>query len=223
MIIWQVVTGHRKWCGVSEITSTTKMRRLYLSYVIRCSSKWYQNGPIKFLSKDTFVQFGYYTSEFYLFRASSLMVTGDCAEWFAKMGDSVENITKMKRPRYIKSHLPLDLLPQQIHQKKPKVFKFLTVYCIVNKHRKCVWLFQIIYVTRNPKDTCVSFYHYCKKFHNIVGSFEEFAALFLKDNSMHRPVHLLLQKSISIIIIKNYFQFKYQWLRFGITFWNSGQ
>lgn len=72
-----------------------------------------------------------YISEFHLLRASSLMVTGDCAEWFAKMGDSVENVTKMKRPRYIKSHLPLDLLPQQIHQKKPKVFQFLTVCYIV--------------------------------------------------------------------------------------------
>ncbi|XP_033205932.1 sulfotransferase 2 [Bombus vancouverensis nearcticus] len=95
-----------------------------------------------------------------LLEASSLMVTGDSVEWFSKMGDSVKYVMKMQRPRYVKSHLPFDLLPQQIHQKKPKV----------------------IYVARNPKDTCVSFYHYCKKFHNIVGSFEEFADLFLDDS-----------------------------------------
>lgn len=45
-------------------------------------------------------------------------------------------------------------------------------------------MFQIIYVTRNPKDTCVSFYHYCKKFHNMMGSFEDFAELFLEDSGM---------------------------------------
>lgn len=56
-------------------------------------------------------------------------------------------------------------------------------------------MFQIIYVTRNPKDTCVSFYHYCKKFHNMTGSFEDFAELFLEDSGMlqhstYRSKHL---------------------------------
>lgn len=49
------------------------------------------------------------------------MVTGNYVEWFAKLGDSVENVKSMPRTRYIKSHLPLELLPQQIHQTKPKV------------------------------------------------------------------------------------------------------
>lgn len=56
------------------------------------------------------------------------MVTGDYAEWFAKLGDSVENVIKMPRTRYVKSHLPLELLPQQIHQKKPKVPTLLTPF-----------------------------------------------------------------------------------------------
>ncbi|XP_034178892.1 sulfotransferase 2 [Osmia lignaria lignaria] len=100
-----------------------------------------------------------------LLEASALMVSGDYVEWFAKLGDSVENVKKMPRTRYLKSHLPLDLLPQQIHEKKPK----------------------IIYVARNPKDTCVSFYHYCRKFHNMKGSFEEFAELFLDDSTPMGP------------------------------------
>ncbi|XP_043265449.1 luciferin sulfotransferase [Colletes gigas] len=95
-----------------------------------------------------------------LLEASSLIVSGNYVEWFAKLGDSVENVAKMPRTRYVKSHLPLDLLPQQIHQKKPKV----------------------IYVARNPKDTCVSFYHFCRMFHNSKGSFEDFAELFLEDS-----------------------------------------
>ncbi|XP_053975783.1 luciferin sulfotransferase [Hylaeus volcanicus] len=96
-----------------------------------------------------------------LLEASCLMVSGDYVEWFAKLGDSVENVTKMPPTRYIKSHLPLELLPQQIHKKKPK----------------------IIYIARNPKDTCVSFYHFCRIFHNIKGSFEDFAELFLEDSA----------------------------------------
>ncbi|XP_026674212.1 sulfotransferase family cytosolic 1B member 1 [Ceratina calcarata] len=100
-----------------------------------------------------------------LLEASALMVTGEYVEWFAKLGDSVENVKNMPRTRYIKSHLPLELLPQQIHEKKPK----------------------LIYVARNPKDTCVSFYHYCRNFHSITGSFEEFAELFLEDNAPMGP------------------------------------
>ncbi|XP_003704743.2 sulfotransferase 2 [Megachile rotundata] len=100
-----------------------------------------------------------------LLEASALMVSGDYVEWFAKLGDSVENVIKMPRTRYVKTHLPLELLPQQIHRKKPK----------------------IIYVARNPKDTCVSFYHYCRKFHNMKGSFKEFTELFLEDCSPMGP------------------------------------
>ncbi|XP_072037926.1 sulfotransferase 1C2-like [Amphiura filiformis] len=50
-------------------------------------------------------------------------------------------IEQMDSPRMIKSHLPGELLPPQIYEKKPKV----------------------VYVARNPKDCAVSFYH----FHNL--------------------------------------------------------
>ncbi|KAH0949217.1 hypothetical protein HN011_007527 [Eciton burchellii] len=100
-----------------------------------------------------------------LLEGSAVMVNGEYDEWFTKLGDSVENITKMPRPRYIKSHLPWDLLPKQLSEKKPK----------------------IIYVTRNPKDTCVSFYHYCRIFHGMKGDFQEFAELMLQDNTPLSP------------------------------------
>ncbi|KAK2575934.1 hypothetical protein KPH14_007296 [Odynerus spinipes] len=95
-----------------------------------------------------------------LLESSALIVTGNYVESIAKLGDSVENVKNMPRPRYVKSHLPWDLLPMGIHKKKPK----------------------IIYISRNPKDTCVSFYHYCKVFHNMKGDFEDFAELFVNGN-----------------------------------------
>ncbi|KAI4491865.1 hypothetical protein M0804_003257 [Polistes exclamans] len=100
-----------------------------------------------------------------LLEGSALVVTGNFVDWFSKLGDSVENVINASRPRYIKTHLPWDLLPTDIHLKKPK----------------------IIYITRNPKDTCVSFYHYCKIFHNIKGSFEDFAELFMNENAPMGP------------------------------------
>jgi hypothetical protein len=39
---------------------------------------------------------------------------------------------------------------------------------------------QVVYITRNPKDMCVSYYHYCTLVHNMKGSFEDFCELFLK-------------------------------------------
>ncbi|XP_012281586.1 sulfotransferase family cytosolic 1B member 1 [Orussus abietinus] len=100
-----------------------------------------------------------------LLESSALLVTGGHTEWFSKLGDSVDNVEKAQSPRYIKSHLPWDLLPRQLHEKKPK----------------------IIYITRNPKDTCVSFYHYCRLFHNIKENFEDFAELLLTDNAPMGP------------------------------------
>lgn len=40
---------------------------------------------------------------------------------------------------------------------------------------------QIIYIARNPKDLCVSYYHYCALVHGMVGTFDEFCGLFLAD------------------------------------------
>lgn len=39
------------------------------------------------------------------------------------IGNSVEFVTSRQSPRYIKSHLPVDLLPAQLDKVKPKVRK----------------------------------------------------------------------------------------------------
>ncbi|XP_011646240.1 sulfotransferase family cytosolic 1B member 1 [Pogonomyrmex barbatus] len=100
-----------------------------------------------------------------LLESSILIFNEKYDELLKKLGDSVEAIAKMPRPRYIKSHLPWDLLPKQLREKKPKT----------------------IYITRNPKDTCVSFYHYCTAFHNMKGSFDDFAELMLQDSGPMCP------------------------------------
>ncbi|CAD6225909.1 GSCOCG00005789001-RA-CDS [Cotesia congregata] len=100
-----------------------------------------------------------------LLESSALMVTGKYVDFFSQFGNSVENVEKTARPRYVKTHLPWELLPQQIKSKKPKV----------------------IYVTRNPKDTCVSLFHYLKLMHDYNGTFEELAELFVNDTAPMNP------------------------------------
>lgn len=75
------------------------------------------------------------------------------------MIDYISNIAKLPSPRFIKTHLPFHLLPLQLRTQKKEA--------------------KIIYVTRNPKDACISFYHHHKMFEGYKGEFEKFCELFL--------------------------------------------
>ncbi|CAH1390172.1 unnamed protein product [Nezara viridula] len=79
--------------------------------------------------------------------------------------NTIEKIEKMKSPRFIKSHLPLSLLPKQISVVKPK----------------------IIYVYRNPKDAAISFFHHYRFWHQYQGSLQEFLDAFSDDKVMYAP------------------------------------
>lgn len=68
-----------------------------------------------------------------------------------------EFINQIKRPRFIKSHLPICFLPKQLWIAKPK----------------------IVYVTREPKDAAISFYHHYFNLYKYCGTKEEFLDLFL--------------------------------------------
>uniref|UniRef100_A0A182TBE9 Sulfotransferase domain-containing protein n=1 Tax=Anopheles maculatus TaxID=74869 RepID=A0A182TBE9_9DIPT len=71
-----------------------------------------------------------------------------------------------QRPRQIKSHLLLPLLPRQLWTVKP----------------------QIIYVARNPKDVAVSYYHHCQALVDYRGDREAFFDDLLHDQVTFCPM-----------------------------------
>ncbi|KAJ8917838.1 hypothetical protein NQ315_010750 [Exocentrus adspersus] len=81
--------------------------------------------------------------------------------------DSLKFLKDTKSPKCVKTHLPWVLLPKQIQDgsKKP----------------------LMIYVTRNPKDTCVSYHNHCKLIEGYTGNFEDFCKLFLAGKVTYAP------------------------------------
>ncbi|XP_062704881.1 luciferin sulfotransferase-like [Aedes albopictus] len=88
-----------------------------------------------------------------------------------KKVNSVTCVHNMPSPRFVKCHLPWQLLPNEMDQVRPKM----------------------IYIARNPKDLCVSYYYYCQLIHQTDGSFEDFCEIFLADNAPIGPMwaHML--------------------------------
>ncbi|XP_037040729.1 sulfotransferase 1C4-like [Bradysia coprophila] len=77
-------------------------------------------------------------------------------------------LPEMTSPRFIKTHLPIKLMPHDVLSKGCK----------------------IVYVARNPKDVAVSYYHFVKNpAFSYTGNFEEFADFFI-DNLVIWGSHL---------------------------------
>ncbi|XP_047120422.1 luciferin sulfotransferase-like [Schistocerca piceifrons] len=83
----------------------------------------------------------------------------------------LQQLLDMPAPRYIKCHLPTELLPQQIWKTKAK----------------------IIYVARDPKDVAVSYYHYMRTCYGYSGSIDDFLEAFLDESLPYGPywAHIL--------------------------------
>ena len=79
--------------------------------------------------------------------------------------DPYQRIVDMAPTRFIKSHLPVAFIPDEIWTAKPK----------------------IIYVRRNPKDVIVSYYHHWRNFAKYTGTIEEYAHEFMKDLCQYSP------------------------------------
>ncbi len=80
-------------------------------------------------------------------------------ERFDCMYNSVMMAEKMPSPRVIKTHLPLEMLPPNLLD-------------------TC----KVVFVGRNPKDCCVSYYHHTNllPYYRFKGTFDDFADLFLQ-------------------------------------------
>ena len=86
----------------------------------------------------------------------------ESANWY--MRHSMEYTRKMTKPRMIKTHLPLNLLPEKLLD-------------------TC----KVIFVTRNLKDAAVSFYCHFKLTTGLTQSFREFANCFINSETLYTP------------------------------------
>ena len=86
----------------------------------------------------------------------------ETVNWFMK--HSMEYANRLNRPRIIKSHLPLSLLPNKLLD-------------------TC----KVIYVARNIKDAAVSRYHHLKLSPGLQEDFKQFAICFLKGDIKFNP------------------------------------
>lgn len=80
---------------------------------------------------------------------------------------SINYVSKKRGSRCIKTHLPWELLPLAIQTRKSKS--------------------KILYICRNPKDTCVSYYHHCRVAEGFAGTFEDFCELFMAGRVSFSP------------------------------------
>ncbi|KAM8960048.1 sulfotransferase 1B1-like [Pelodytes ibericus] len=83
------------------------------------------------------------------------------------MPTGTETLDKLESPRVIKTHLPVQLLPQSFWEKKCKM----------------------IYVARNGKDVAVSYYHFYRMaiVHPEPGTWEEFLETFMEGKVAFGP------------------------------------
>ncbi|XP_054263239.1 luciferin sulfotransferase-like [Macrosteles quadrilineatus] len=81
--------------------------------------------------------------------------------------DATGYISDLPSPRFVKSHMPFNLLPLQLQRRQNNA--------------------KIIYIARNVKDTCLSYYHHCRLLEGYKGSFDEFATLFINDSLCFAP------------------------------------
>ena len=97
-----------------------------------------------------------------------LPLNEDTLNWYMK--HSMEYARRLERPRIIKSHLPISLLPDKLLD-------------------TC----KVIYVARNIKDAAVSRYHHLKLSPGLQQDFKQFANCFLQDDIKYNPFipHLL--------------------------------
>ncbi|XP_042890143.1 sulfotransferase family cytosolic 1B member 1-like [Penaeus japonicus] len=79
----------------------------------------------------------------------------------------VRAVAALEDPRCIKTHLPYHLLPKSLASSRAKM----------------------VYVTRNPRDTAISYYHFTQLLTvaSFKGTLSDYVNLFLEDKAMYSP------------------------------------
>lgn len=91
------------------------------------------------------------------------------------------SIEELPSPRIIKSHLPVQFLPDQIWTIKPK----------------------IIFNSRDPKDNVISFYHLLNSYSPVPLILEEFLYKFISDDLVYTPYREYIWNYLNLPDYKN--------------------
>lgn len=82
---------------------------------------------------------------------------------YVPFNNSLKSIDKMRGQRFIKTHLPANLLPESLWTSKAK----------------------IVYVARNPKDAAISNFHHHVGIYGYAGTFHDYLEGFLDGNLIY--------------------------------------
>ncbi|XP_030565356.1 estrogen sulfotransferase-like isoform X1 [Drosophila novamexicana] len=134
----------------------TRDSDVFVVTFMKCGTTWMQELAWLLLNQ----------LDFEAAKSSYVMERSRFLEYSAITPQSYDTITaceEMVSPRLIKSHLPAQLLPQQVWQQGRK----------------------IIYVARNPKDVVVSSYHFLNGIKMWKGDLDTFVNEFMKDEILY--------------------------------------
>jgi len=91
--------------------------------------------------------------------------------------DSFKQAADLASPRVLKTHMSFDMLPKVENQKNQCLIISSHVVQDIMKKGKA----KVIYVIRNPRDTCMSFYHHWRILEGYSGDVSSFVDAFLAD------------------------------------------
>lgn len=116
---------------------------------------------------------------------------------FEHLVNSIERASKYEHPRLVKTHLPWELLPKAIRNASEEE---------LNDSNG----FKIIYVHRNAKDVCISYYHHCVRYEGFTGSLNDFVKLFIGGRISYGPYFKHIESCYKRRHFKNVLMLNYE-------------